>query len=180
MACNNCNNTSTKCDNLSCGCADTSQTMPCVYNDCSVKGAEQCEDIQCASCVSYCKDTFEASLGQNILQIANGERLDRILQRIVLFMSDANCITTAPQLVSLGVTTSTTIIVEWSGVPSGSTVSVEYKLPSSGGWTQAATGLTSSTVAHTITNLTAGTTYQFRVVNGSCSSVIVTGTTAIV
>ena len=92
MACNNCNNTSTKCDNLSCGCADTSQTMPCVYNDCSVKGAEQCEDIQCASCVSYCKDTFEASLGQNILQIANGERLDRILQRIVLFMSDANCI----------------------------------------------------------------------------------------
>ena len=180
MACNNCNNTSSDCNNLACGCADTSQEMPCVYEDCRVKGAEQCEDIQCAACVSYCADTFEASLGGNILQIANGERLDRILQRLVLFMTNASCVATAPQLVSLGANTSTTMIVEWSGVPTGSTVDVEYKLPSSGGWTTAVSGLTSSTVAHTITNLTAGTTYQFRVINGSCSSVILTGTTALV
>ena len=180
MGCNNCNNTDTDCNNLACGCADTSLTMPCVYNDCRAKGAEQCEDIQCAACVSYCADTFEASLGSVVIQIAEGERLDRILQRLVLFMTDANCLSTAPQLVSLGTTTTTSIIVEWSGVPTGALVDVQYKFPSSSGWTTAASGLTTSTVAHTITNLTAATTYNFRVVNGSCSSVIVTGSTAVI
>ena len=179
MACNTCNNTETNCNNLACGCADTSQTMPCVYNDCREKGAEQCEEIMCAACISYCADTFEASLGNTILQVANGERLDRILQRLVLFMTNASCVDTAPQLVSLGAITSTSIIVEWSGVPGGATVDVEYKLPQSGGWTTAATALTTSTTSHEITNLTSNTAYQFRVVNGSCSSVIVTGSTVI-
>lgn len=179
MACNTCNNTETNCNNLACGCADTSQTMPCTYNDCRTKGAEQCEEIMCASCISYCADTFEASLGNTILQVAKGERLDRILQRFVLFMTNATCVDTAPQLISLGTITSTSVIVEWSGVPGGATVNVEYKLPASNGWTTAASSLSTSTVSHEITNLTANTMYQFRVVNGSCSSVIVTGSTVI-
>lgn len=180
--CNSCTgtNSNTTCTDLPCGCADTSKTMPCVYTDCRAKGAEQCEDIQCAACVSYCADTFEASIGGVILQIGTGERLDRILQRLVLFITNSPCVETAPQLISLGETTSTSIIVEWSGVPSGAIVDVEYKLPISGGWTTAVSGLGTSTVAHTVTNLNAGTTYQFRVVNISCSSVIVTGTTAAV
>mgnify|MGYP003118494929 CR=1 FL=1 len=179
MACNNCNSTSTNCNNLACGCADTSKTMPCVYTDCRTKGAETCEDIQCASCVSYCADSFEVSLGSDILHVANGDRLDRILQRFALFISNASCVASAPQLISLGTITSTSIIVEWSGVPASATVSVEFKLPSSSGWNTAVSGLTTSTVAHTITNLVAGTTYQFRVTNGSCSSVIITGSTSI-
>jgi len=180
MACNNCNNnTQTECNNLACGCADTSQTMPCVYNDCREKGAEQCEEIMCAACVSYCADTFEASLGNTILQVANGERLDRILQRMVLFMTNASCVDSAPQLVSLGTITATTIIVEWSGVPANATVNVEYKLPQSGGWTTAASNLNTSTTSHEITGLVANTIYQFRVINGGCSSVIVTGSTVI-
>tara|TARA_R110000803_G_scaffold47560_10_gene99150 strand:+ start:2472 stop:3044 length:573 start_codon:yes stop_codon:yes gene_type:complete len=180
--CNSCTGTNinTSCTSLPCGCADTSKTMPCVYTDCRTKGAEQCEDIQCAACVSYCADTFEASVGGNILQIGTGERLDRILQRIVLFTTNAGCVATAPQLVSLGDKTTTSIVVEWSGVPAGATVTVEYKLPASGGYTTAASGLSTSVVAHTVTGLSAGTTYQFRVLNASCSSVIITGATAIV
>ena len=166
MACNNCNNnTETECNNLACGCADTSQTMPCVYNDCREKGAEQCEEIMCAACVSYCADTFEASLGNTILQIANGERLDRILQRMVLFMTNAPCVDSAPQLVSLGAITSTTIVVEWSGVPANATVNVEYKLPQSGGWTTAASNLNTSTTSHEVTGLVANKIYQIRVKN---------------
>ena len=177
MACNNCNSTTTDCSNLACGCADTSQTMPCTYTDCRKDGAESCEEVMCAACLSYCAATFEASLGNTILQVANGERLDRILQRLVLFITNSTCVATAPQLVSLGTITSTSVEVEWSGVPSTATVDVEYKKPTSGGWTTAATGLTTSTTAHTITNLTANTVYQFRVVNGACSSVIVTDAT---
>jgi len=177
MACNNCNNTSTDCNHLACGCADTSQTMPCTYTDCRKDGAESCDEVMCAACISYCAATFEASLGGEILQIAQGERLDRILQRIVLFMTNASCVATAPQLVSLGDITTTSVEVEWSGVPSTATVDVQYKIPTSGGWTTAASGLASSTTSHIITNLTANSAYQFRVVNGSCSSVILTGST---
>ena len=179
--CNSCTgkNNNTTCTNLPCGCADTSQTMPCVYNDCRAKGAEKCEDLMCASCISYCADTFEASLGNTILQIASGDRLDRILQRMVLFITNASCVDSAPQLVSLGTITSTAVIVEWSGVPNAATVDVEYKLPSSGGWTTAASSLNTSTVSHEVTGLVANTMYQFRVMNGSCSSVIVTGSTVI-
>tara|TARA_R100001440_G_scaffold34208_1_gene53169 strand:- start:6783 stop:7325 length:543 start_codon:yes stop_codon:yes gene_type:complete len=177
MACNNCNDTSTDCSNLACGCADTSQTMPCTYTDCRKDGAESCDEVTCAACVSYCADTFEASLGSTILQVAKGERLDRILQRMVLFMTNATCVATAPQLVSLGTITSNSIVVEWSGVPNGATVDVQFKLPTSQGWTTAATGLGTSVTAHTVTNLAAQNVYQFRVVNGSCSSVIVTGVT---
>jgi len=177
MACNNCNNTSTDCNHLACGCADTSQTMPCTYTDCRKGGAESCDEIMCAACISYCHTTFEASFGNDILQIAKGERLDRILQRLVIFMTNSACVSTAPQVVSLGTITANSIVVEWSGVPAGSTVDVEFKIPTSGGWTTAVSGLTDSTTSHEITNLTANTAYQFRVVNGSCSSVVLTGST---
>ena len=181
MSCNNCNcNSGTKCSNVHCGCADTSVPMPCVYNDCiRGKDAEQCEDIQCAACVSYCSNTFSTPVGNEIFTISTGERLDRILQRIALFMSNPSCITTAPQLVYIETTTNNSVTVGWSGVPNGATVSVEYRVPGAAGYQTAVTGLNTSVTQHEITNLLSNQVYEIRIVNGTCSSVIITAETLI-
>ena len=180
MSCNNCNcHSGTKCNNLNCGCADTSASMPCTYTDCSRGDAEKCDDIQCAQCVSYCSNTFTTTVGTNPFTITKGERLDRILQRIALFLSDPNCILGAPQLIYITETTTNSITVGWSGVPPLSTVSVEYRVQGAAGWQQAVTGLTTSTTEHIITNLVSNTIYDVRVVNGTCSSVVILAETTV-
>ena len=179
MATTSCNCGQANCTNLACGCADTSQTTPCQYNDCRATGAESCEDIQCAACVSYCGDSFSMQIGSNTFRITNGERLDKILQRVALWLNDPSCITNSPQLVYIVSVTNNSIKLGWSGVPASSSISVEYKLPGSSGWSTAVTGLGSSTTEHTITNLTSNSTYELRLKNGTCYSVTVTGNTLI-
>ena len=180
MSCNNCNcNSGTKCSNVHCGCADMSMPMPCVYDDCQDPNAEKCEDIQCAQCVPYCYDSFSVPVGSNTFSIQAGERLDKILQRIALFYSDPSCITSAPQLVYVVSTTVNSVKIAWSGVPTGATVDVEYRAFGQSGFITAATSLGTSTTEHTITNLNSNTSYEIRIVNGTCSSVLVLATTTI-
>ena len=65
MACNCSNNSS------NCGCSDVALTNPCSYTDCSV-GSERCEDIQCASCVSYCGTSFQIGDSGSKIVITSG------------------------------------------------------------------------------------------------------------
>lgn len=172
-----CNCNSSKCNKLKCGCADHSLTTPCVYTDCRASTSEQCEDIQCAECVSYCDETFSVDVGSNTFMIETGERLNEILQKIALFIKDPACLATAPQLIYISNITSTTVTVVWSGLPAAAIVDVEYKTVTSGGWTTAISAVSSGTVSHEITLLAPNTNYMFRVVNGLCESVEVYGTT---
>lgn len=78
--CNKCNPT------RNCGCADSPDRTPCTYSDCSV-GSERCSDVQCTECVSYCGTTFQVGTAGSIVKIETGERLDSIIQKMALMMS---------------------------------------------------------------------------------------------
>ena len=172
-----CHCNSSICNKLKCGCADHSLTTPCVYSDCNASTAEQCEDIQCAECVSYCDETFSVDVGSNTFMIETGTRLNEILQNIALFIKDPACLATAPSLIFISSITSNSITVVWSGLPAAAIVDVEYKQVLAGGWTTAASNVPAGTVSHEITLLTPNTDYMFRVVNGLCESVEIYATT---
>ena len=118
MACKKCGNTKSS----PCACKDTALTTPCLNyaasNDASgrfCEAAENCYDIQCQECVSYCHGdenhfwalerftetsntlddiTANPNDNQNFGQdsaftVQNGERLDGILQRMTMFLAAA-------------------------------------------------------------------------------------------
>ena len=172
-----CHCNSSICNKLKCGCADHSLTTQCVYSDCRESTAEQCEDIQCAECVSYCDETFSVDVGSNTFMIETGTRLNEILQNIALFIKDPACVDTAASLIYISAITSTTLTLLCSGLPPAAVVDLQYKQVLSGGWTTAASSIPAGTVSHEITLLAPNTDYMFRVVNGLCESVEIYATT---
>jgi|TARA_R110000796_G_scaffold99977_3_gene208444 hypothetical protein len=165
MACN-----CTKCSSK-CGCADTALTNACTYTDCSV-GSERCDDIQCASCVSYCGTSFQIGVTGQLLSITSGERLDSIIQKFASMISNGLGACTSSDLVHnpynsyAGVVTSSTINVLWDGIWSSSTgLNVYYDTQiSPSGWVLAnATPIVTTISNYTITNLTASTAYKIKI-----------------
>jgi hypothetical protein len=182
MSCNNCNNTNVDCNNLACGCADSALTNPCDYTDCKKDNGETCDELICTNCVSYCNTTFQSTIGgggSNVFKVFKGERLDRILQKLVIYITNQTCIINSPQLVTLGQIMNTSVVVQWSGLPVTAVVDVQYKLESAALWITAATALPTTVTDYTITSLLPNTTYNFRVLNGGCASVILSDTTTI-
>jgi len=172
-----CHCNSSICNKLKCGCADHSLTTPCVYSECRTSTAEQCEDIQCAECVSYCGETFSVDVGSNTFMIETGTRLNEILQNIALFIKDPSCVDTAATLIYITSVTSTTVTLVWSGLPPAAAVDLEYKTVASGGWSTAASAIPAGTVSHEVTLLAPNTDYMFRIANGNCESVEIYATT---
>ena len=129
MGCN-CSKCSSRC-----GCADTALTNPCTYTDCSV-GSERCDDVQCAECVSYCGTSFQIGNPGTLLQINKGERLDSIIQKFAMILSNglgactSNDVQHDPFNVYAGVITSSTVSVLWNGTWSGGTGCLLYTSPS--------------------------------------------------
>lgn len=161
MSCN-------KCNKMSCGCADHGLTTPCSYTDCSTPGAESCESVQCDDCVSHCGNTFSVDASGVEFKIESGERLSKTLQRIALFLKDPACIDLAPTGVNATEVTTTSVSLVWF-LSTTAAVDIEYKDVNSAGWATASSGVTGNVFE--IINLTSGTDYLFRVVNGSCESV---------
>jgi hypothetical protein len=118
MACKKCGNTKSS----PCACKDTALTTPCLtYSQATdpsgryCEAAENCYDIQCQECVSYCHgdenhmwalerfsdgpmslDLIIADPNSNqnfgndsAFTVQNGERLDGILQRMTMFLAAA-------------------------------------------------------------------------------------------
>ncbi len=174
MACN-----CTKCSSK-CGCSDTALTNPCTYTDCSV-GSERCDDIQCASCVSYCGTSFQIGDTNSKIVITSGERLDSIIQKFSMILSNGLGACTSddvqhdPYNVYAGVVTSSTVNVIWNGVYSNSTGLNIYTAPQIGGgsniWTlQNSTPIVTTVSNYTITNLVASTAYKIKVVDNGNSA----------
>ena len=173
MACN-----CTKCSQ-NCGCADTAITNACTYTDCSV-GSERCDDIQSASCVSYTGTSFQIGDPSNQIVITSGERLDSIIQKFSMILSNglgactSNDVQHDPYNVYAGVVTSSTANVIWDGIWSSSTgLNVYYDTQiAPTGWTLVNASPIVTTISnYTITNLLASTAYKVKVVdNGNAAA----------
>mgnify|MGYP001024482446 CR=1 FL=1 len=172
MACN-----CSKCSNK-CGCGDTALSTPCTYTDCSV-GSERCADVQCAECVSYCGTSFQIGDAAALLKINTGERLDSIIQKFAMILSNGLGACTSEDLqhdpynVYAGVITSSTANIIWDGIWSSSTgINIYYDTEvAPSGWILAnATPIVTTTNNFTITNLTASTAYKVKVVDNNNSA----------
>jgi hypothetical protein len=172
MACN-----CTKCSEK-CGCADTALTNACTYTDCSV-GSERCDDIQCAECVSYCGTSFQIGAASERITITKGERLDSIIQKYAMILSNglgactSNDLQHDPYNVYAGVITSSTVNVIWDGIWSSSTginIYIDTQV-SPGGWVlQNSTPIVTTINNYTITNLIASTAYKVKVTDNGNSA----------
>jgi len=144
----------TKCKSSPCACADHGLTTPCTYNDCDPT-AEPCEDITCVECVSYCGPTFRGvkAGGTNVLfEVESGDRLSKILQKMVLYITDEAC---AVQDQHHGVSSfSAGLMVYWS-VTTGVWVAANLSGP-----------LSPIDGSFAVTGLNPNTVYQFKVESG--------------
>ena len=172
MACN-----CTKCS-VTCSCSDTALTNACTYTDCSV-GSERCDDIQCAECVSYCGTTFQIGDAGTLLQITKGERLDSIIQKFSMILSNglgactSNDLQHDPYNVYAGVITASTASVLWDGIWSNSTglnIYVDTQVSPSGWVLQNAVPIVTTINNYTITNLVASTAYKVKVIDAGNSA----------
>jgi len=185
MACNTCNKISAQCS-----CPNNSLTTPCSYTNCST-GSERCSEVTCAECVSYCGTTFEIGSTGQVIRVETGERLDAIIQKLALMVSQgvgactANDVHHAPYNVYVENITSTTADIVWGGVSSETAhfdVYLSAVTPVS--WVQQNTAdIPSTTLTFGVTGLAAATSYRLKVTStdagaATCDSVEVIITTA--
>tara|TARA_R100000935_G_scaffold13476_1_gene27049 strand:- start:11041 stop:11598 length:558 start_codon:yes stop_codon:yes gene_type:complete len=182
MACN-----CTKCSGK-CGCSDTALTNPCTYTDCSV-GSERCDDIQCASCVSYCGTSFQIGDPNARITINTGERLDSIVQKFAMILSNGLGVCTSndlqhdPYNVYAGVITKSTAVIVWDGIWSNSTglnIYIDTQISPSGWVLQNTTPIVTTVSTYTVSNLVASTAYKVKVVdngNTGCKPIEILFTT---
>ena len=70
----------TNCNNLTCGCADSSLTTPCGYSGrvCSDGNHEKCEEVYCENCVANCESKLEFEISSTTsFVIEKGERISK-------------------------------------------------------------------------------------------------------
>ena len=165
MACN-CN----KCNpTKNCGCADTGIVTPCTYTDCST-GSERCADIQCTECVSYCGTTFQVGGTGTLIKIETGERLDSIIQKFALMLSQgvgactADNLHHAPYNFYATAITNTTVTLLWNGESTETVgINVYYDTIPSTGWVLANTPpIGDSVLTYELTGLTPTTNYKIK------------------
>lgn len=165
----------TKCKSSPCACADHGLTTPCTYNDCDPT-SEPCEDITCAECVSYCGPTFRvtdpADPTDVLFEVITGDRLDKILQNIALYMVDPACADPdqhhAVWYVNVNNVTNGGATVSWSGVSSLSLGLMVYWSVTTGVWVAANLSgpLSPADGSFVVTGLNPNTVYQFKVESG--------------
>ena len=185
--CKNC-----KCEPKYCGCADKAVPVapPCGQgtDDCPVP--EPCAETFSAECIIYTGDTMPE------YGISKGDRLDDIIQRIVLYQVNPGCIKPwesgslppNPGNDCIAVTglhtdyiSASQIKLLWTASPTAVGYVIEYikitDMP--GPWTYiGTTTLPITTTYYTVGNLQSCTTYYFRIKSvclggGLCNSVVI-------
>lgn len=188
-----------KCEAKYCGCADKAQPVapPCGQgtSDCPIP--ESCAEIFSAECIIYNGDNMPE------YGIKKGDRLDDIVQRIILYQYNLNCI--QPYTGSWPGTPSTCVAVTglrsdwisanevklmWTPAPLANSYTIRYKRPADPGWTtlyaftNPPNQYTTLNTYYTVGNLLSNTTYYFQVdsnctFGGPCSSVVIELTTSL-
>lgn len=185
MSCTNCN----KCKSSPCACADHGLETPCNYTSCSDPNAEQCEEVLCAGCVSYCGNYFQVSDPLDptsiLFSVTNGERLDMIVQKLALLILNPGCMAPAddhsPYFLSVGTVTNSSVVLAWSGVSPLTTQINAYYSDTPGVWVSAGPSVAPTVFTQTVVGLTPATSYLFKIeAQGTvvdCDSVEVEATT---
>jgi hypothetical protein len=180
MACN-CN----KCNPAKpCGCSDPAITNPCTYTDCSV-GSERCVDVQCTECVSYCGTSFQIGIDTEIIRIETGERLDSIIQKFALMLSQGVGVCTADDVhhapynvYAINITANSAMIL-WNG-ESTLTTAIEIFYDAGAGYVSAGT-VSPAVLQFSLTGLITATDYKVKLQStdgvGTCDSVEILFTT---
>ncbi|MDA8032488.1 MAG: fibronectin type III domain-containing protein [Alphaproteobacteria bacterium] len=136
--------------------------------------------MQCAACVSYCGTSFQIGENGEKIVITSGERLDSIIQKFAMILSNGLGACTSSDLqhdpynVYAGTITSDSAEVLWDGVWSSSTginVYLDTQV-APGGWVLQNTTPIATTISnYKITNLTASTAYKVKVQDAGNSAV---------
>lgn len=165
MSCN-------KCNKSRCGCQDVPINMPNTYsNDPTIcpEDSEPCSEVFDMACICYQGDDIVE------LDIKKGSRLDEVLQKLILAITNPGCATfsditacQSPLNVTLSNITTTTFVVSWDSVPAALQYSVEYKDANTTTWL-IQPAVTAPTLTDTIVGLTPDTVYDVRI-NAICSA----------
>ncbi len=181
MACN-----CTKCNpNKPCGCSDPALSNPCSYTDCSV-GSERCSSITCAECVSYCGTSFQIGDPGSLIKIDTGERLDSIIQKLTLMISQgvgactADDVHHAPYNVYAANITNSSAMILWNG-ESTLTTQIEVFIDDGTGYVSAGTAAPTG-LQLALTGLVSATDYKVKLQStdalaATCDSVEILFTT---
>jgi hypothetical protein len=163
MSTKNCNH------KVPCGCADSALTTPPPCNDTGDCAGEICADSIGQKCVVYDNNSLLYAIAGNNFEIKQGERLDEIIQRLLIFLNDPTCAESAPVGVYGTVVTKDSITLQWTGSDPAHTYSIEY--------TDGVSTLTttSTTTSVSLTGLVPDTEYSITVttVDTSCASVTI-------
>lgn len=170
MSCN-------KCKTQRCGCSDAPINMPNTFsNDPSIcpPNSEKCSEVFDMACICY--------QGDDIIEydIKKGQRLDEVLQKVLLALSDSGCATfgddtscQSPINLTISNLLSTGFDISWDTVPYATSYVVEYKHAASMTWLLNP-AVTAPTVTDTIIGLSPEEIYDIRISAvcpvGSCYS----------
>ncbi len=158
-----------------CGCSDQALTTqaPCETGTLTCPTPDPCPETFRAGCVVYTGDTI-VDLG-----LKRGERLDVILQRLTLMITNPGCVSAGSTCLAVvgllsSSITSTTVDLTWIPVSTAINYTVEYKLATALAWT-ITTPVTAPEAV--LGGLTPDTDYHIRInaicAAGSCYSVTI-------
>lgn len=167
-----------KCKNDKCGgCADKPIGIPPNFsNDPTIcpPDSETCSEVFDMTCICY--------QGPDIveLDIQSGDRLDEILQKLIIASLNPGCATfddptlcESPLNLTITNLTDTSLGISWDTVPAAVTYTVEFKVATDVSWLLQP-AITAPTVSDTIVGLTPDTIYDIRVyaacAGGGCYS----------
>jgi len=155
---------SCKCKNKPCGCEDQALTTGpvCPQDAPACPRPDPCSETFSTECIVHIGDTIVD------LDIRKGDRLDDILQKMVLLLTNNACILPGATcqspvgLRSIAITNSS-IKVEWDATPNATTYEVEYKLAAAVTWTSNPAVVQALYPQDTIGLLAANSEYHIRV-----------------
>lgn len=157
------------CKKLPCGCDDHALGTPpsCETGTVTCPNPDPCPETFSAACVVYTGDSI-VDLGIN-----RGDRLDSIVQRIGLFLTNPGCVTpgsTCLAVIDLHSTAigTSTVVLAWSAVSTATGYTVEYREVGALSWTLNPSIGALPNPADTIAGLSSNTEYDIRV-NAGCA-----------
>jgi len=178
----NCNS-NCKCKSTPCSCADKAIPVapPCDQGTVDCPDAEPCGEVFAAECIVYTGDTIVD------VDIQKYDRLDSIIQRLVLMITNPACIsplTTCQSVVDLesSYIGPSIIKVKWLASPTATSYRVEYSVAGSGTWFSLPAILPTQPLIGSIGGLATETEYYIRVISlcpasVECTSVTISVTT---
>lgn len=142
-----------------CGCGGSALVTGIPCNQTEECAKEPCSEIFCEECLVHCQPEISISLGDGgIFVVKQGERLDSIIQRMMIQMANSDHLINAAVGLRLLNKTNTTITIGWN-ITAGATYTIE--------WVEGVNTYTDdigSVTQHQLINLIPNTTYSIKLI----------------